>query len=562
MILDLNKLSTQQVKLLNEISVSIRQEFNELTEQILNSTDKNVPWLLHQITSRHTYQSGLYLNICYLGLAKKLMDSNCIKKIIPQNQIQRKILLNYLKINELEVIICKPDKRKSPFLRKIISSIYEITLEVYHSVLSKDKSRINHLMTQDSITLLDTFVLQNSLDKGIYIDRYYSGLLDNLDEDEKKSLFWIPTILGKFNRKKLKSIFNNSKENILFKHDFLKIEDYFSAIFQLSKLSFNRSQVYLINNLDITLLIIDEFKRYRFHNSTFKGIMNYYFVKRLKEKNINIRLLVDWNENQPIDKGLIKGIRDFSPGTYIKGYQGHIVSKEFNFYLMPTDFEIDLGVIPDEICVVGEGLKGEICLFSSRVKVASAPAFRFNNVHKNYNKKRISEKKLLVSLSFDPSESFCHLEILAKAIRLIAEFQIEIQIKPHPTLDIEPIIKKLGNLWSPKYKIVNGDFNKIVSNVDLLIGSTSSTLVEAISLGIPVILIGNQNGITQNPIAPTIDKEIWKLINSSEELAEAILFYIRLGDLKRYRLDEIGKEIRLNYFKEVTKDTVSEFLKI
>ena len=54
-VLDLDKLTIQQAKHLNDISSSILGKFNVLTEEILNNTDKSLPWLLHPLVSRNPY---------------------------------------------------------------------------------------------------------------------------------------------------------------------------------------------------------------------------------------------------------------------------------------------------------------------------------------------------------------------------------------------------------------------------------------------------------------------------------------------------------------------------
>ena len=58
--------------------------------------------------------------------------------------------------------------------------------------------------------------------------------------------------------------------------------------------------------------------------SSILAILNYLFVKRLKEEGIKVTLMIDWYENQVNDRGLDVGFRKFYPDTWIVGYQGFI----------------------------------------------------------------------------------------------------------------------------------------------------------------------------------------------------------------------------------------------
>lgn len=85
-ILDLSNLSLKNIKILNNISNNIKRDFNALTEELLNSTDKSIYWLINSTTSRNPYWSNIYVNICYLVLIKQLLKENSlVGKIIVLN---------------------------------------------------------------------------------------------------------------------------------------------------------------------------------------------------------------------------------------------------------------------------------------------------------------------------------------------------------------------------------------------------------------------------------------------------------------------------------------------
>lgn len=561
-VLDLNNLTIKQVKRLNEISESIKEDFNNLTEIILDETDKSLAWLLHPLVSRNPYQSNLFLNICYILLTKEIIDNNkTLEKIIPKNKIQQISIEKYLqKIgNNIKVVKAK---KTNYLIYSLLASLYRIIRKVLLYVFTHDNKRTRTIKSLDSIILLDTFILQNSLKEGRYLDRYYPRLSETLEQSERERLYFLPTILGKFNRRQLKDIWKNSKENIIYKHDFLKIKDYIVAFIALLKLSLGRKTEYVFYDMNVSPLVIDEYKKKRFHGSAFEGLLNYLFISRLKKANVNLKLMVDWNENQPIDKGLIKGMKTFYPKVHTKGYQGYIISTDFNFYIQPTDYEIDNGVIPDEICVVGQGLEENVKKFSSKLKASKAPAFRFSNVYKEYGHNKSKSTNVLVALPIGMNESIDIIQVLSKAISNYDNIEFNIQIKPHPALKLNKLKELSGDAWLKCFDIVEGDFNEILASSSILIGSTSTTLIESLARGIPVIVVGSQKGITQNPIPKEIKEDIWTLCYTPGEIAGTIDFYTSYKHEKIEEHKKLGREIRAKYFEPVTKEGVRKFLEL
>ena len=54
--------------------------------------------------------------------------------------------------------------------------------------------------------------------------------------------------------------------------------------------------------------------------------------------------------------------------------------------------------------------------------------------------------------------------------------------------------------WPEVFEIADGNFTESISQADLMVGNASSTSMEALAYGVPVIIAGSRRGITQNPI--------------------------------------------------------------
>jgi hypothetical protein len=96
-----------------------------------------------------------------------------------------------------------------------------------------------------------------------------------------------------------------------------------------------------------------------------------------------------------------------------------------------------------------------------------------------------------------------------------------------------------------------------------VVSNSSSTCVESLVYGIPVIIAGSKNGITQNPIPDSIPKCIWELCYSVDEFNLAIKRLLSTMDKNRVmKYNEIAKDIQKKYFEPVTKKGVMKFLQI
>ena len=564
---DLNKLTTQEVIRLNEISRDTRVDFNNLIKNIIESTDKSLVWLLQPLVSRNMYLSNFFIEICQMLLTIEILDSNTdLKIIIVKTNEQKKILKKYLNGSKSLSIKVNNKSKNNNFKSTNFYKILKIIYKTVKMIGSKSQERQNKINRKDSITLIDTFLTKNGLTKGENIDRYYPGLLNHITKEKASLIYWLPTILGKYNTKQIKKLNKNSSLKFIFKQDFLTLKDYMWSFYQMIKARSPVSHKLNIGGLYIDPLILREFKSGKLNSSVYDGLLNYRFIRKLSEASIKLKLVIDWNENQPIDKGLIKGVKDYYPYTITKGYQGYIISLDYNFYISPTDYEIECGVIPHEICVVGNNFKNLITQFSKNINVTTAPAFRFNYLLskkvKNINhEENDSKKNILILLPIGRKEINVILKKLYYTFsELINKINFNILVKPHPLVDQKIIIN--SEYFRSEYTIVEENFSDIIDDVDLLIGNSSSALVESIFNCIPVIIIGSMDHITQNPIPSLLMPKLWKVIYDTETINETIIEFLSLAkDDKndiRYELENKKRE----YIEAVNKKTVKNFLNL
>ena len=89
-ILDLEYLTTEQVKLLNVISEEIKDDYHQLIEQLYIDSEGSIDWLVNTLLVRGCYLSPIYIDLCYIELVNRLIETGKYRKIIVHDSAQKK----------------------------------------------------------------------------------------------------------------------------------------------------------------------------------------------------------------------------------------------------------------------------------------------------------------------------------------------------------------------------------------------------------------------------------------------------------------------------------------
>lgn len=553
-ILNLDNLEAYQLILLDDISINLKTPYNDLIKKIFIDSNAFAN-KFSIITSRNNYLCKLF-DICVIvTFIEKFLENN---KEIEKIKTSDYLLYLFLKkkYNKLQITIPLYIRLNEKF-----KYLFKNYIDLIKFFIKSSLGLINYLLFRKSkissssrITLIDSFIDANNLNKNS-LDRNYTGINNFLNDDESKDIYFVPSFLGLLYPSRVNLAKSKSKLKLLFKNNFLKFSDYLKALSLIKKNNFHFKNNFLGNiNVDYLLYKIHSLNKY--DNSTFDAILNFLFIKSLYNHKIKIKLFISWFENQQIDKGYIHGLRNFYPKTKIKGYQGFIVSYDYNIQLIPSSFEIANNLCVDEIVVVGEKLKKN---FKNTVKIKSGPAFRFNFL----NDKTISKKlnpSILILLPVGYRESYNILNNVFNSLKF-SKKQIHVKIKSHPLFKIKDLNFNHNN-QNITYEFVRGKLTKNLDNVHVVLGNTTSALIESLVNFTPVIVIPNNKGITQNPIPKEFDNRLWKISygpkNTGVLIDYFIDYYINNYDL----IKKISFYERKNFFNIPTKVNVRKFLEL
>ena len=549
-VIDFDKLDYSDQKVLDELSNSLIDQYNNLVEEILENNNDLIN-RFSTLTSRSNYQNVLFDYVVIIRFIRLISKRRKISLIKTNNYLLYIFLKKELKDIKIEI---KPHKyilEKLKYKFKPISDFVKILGKIILNIACSFFVNNNINFTNKKITLIDTFITVNNLNEKS-IDRNYTNISTFLSERQKKSILFLPSFIGIYTPFKIYKIKKLSKLKLIFKHDFLKPIDYFIALKLIFTSKFNLDNYY-INDLKIDYLLKKINSSNKFNTSTFDAISNYLFIKRLKKNNINIKLFISWFENQPIDKGYIFGLRCYYPEVKIKGYQGFIISYDYNFNVIPTPYEVENKLCVDEVLVMGK----KLIPYFKNINVNVAPAFRFSFLKKFTKQYKNHSILLLLPVGFRKSENliFNTIQILKKINR-----KIHLKIKPHPIFKINKMNHELTE--NITHEFVEGNLIDNLNNVSVVLGNSTSSMVEALVNFTPVIIIPNSSGITQNPIPKNFDKRLWKLSYNNNDTVKYINEFIDLNTKKYDLIKDISLKERNNFFLKPNKKNVESFLEL
>ncbi len=564
--IDLNNLSHSHLRGLKELRVSLLGDYHDLLHDIIRASDGSISWLVCSSTSRDPYLNDLFRQFCLLVLAARVVEQDpAVDKIVTPTLRQAQVLTRYFSARGSRVTVNWTETRGQRF-RLRLAVLWERCLLLRNLVRMfrcRSLNRRAAVPLNKPITLVDTFVLSASTSAGKYVEAYYAGMLDQLSEEEKASIYFLPTVLERYLKSTFVSLAGNSQENLIFKHDHLRLSDYLFAL--ASSLVRRRVDfgAFRFQGIPVADMLLAEFRRNRFHKSSILALLDYRVFRRLKLAGVEIRLAIDWFENQVLDRGFNKGLRDFYPRTPCIGYQGFTLSTDVIHYIMPTEYESRLGLAPDEIAVAGARFVGQPRTFNPDQRVTLAPAFRSQDVWRQLERQADSgQKAVLVALPITIAESYEIVDLVCGALRSGGFENVTFHIKPHPSLDFGILKNRFGANWPAQFKTVGDTFDSCLARVNLVVSNSSGTCLETLARGIPVIVVGTQVNVLRNPIPKTVTPEFWRMCCSEEELGNAIQHYLSVGEGTRERYRELGGQIRAGYFEPVTEQGVRAFLKL
>ena len=496
----------------------LRKNFNEWIGQISKGFKNDIDWWVNIIGERNNLNSDLFHYLCILETLKELKKKKIYIKNIEINNNNFKNIILKKKFLVKNIII------KNETKRSIIKVITIIFYRVYIFILAK----IYKKSIYSRISIVDYFLVENNLST----KRYYGDLENKI---KNKNVFFIPTIVNT-NVRDLISLTKKIKlkKNSFLKESFISVNYFLESIFYFSRLKkFNRKYNKLLE-YDFTQLILDELKCLKNYNTIIIALNNYFFFKSLKEKKFEIKTSINWFENTAIDKGWNFGLNRFFKKANSFGYQGFTCYKDF-LCLDPVKHEARYQLIPKKIVIIGKKYLKPKIEFYKKLKILQGFAYRFSYLSENYFKEK---KLILVSLNLDN-------KINKDIINIVNQSQFlkkkKVVFKIHPALKFRE-----KDLIDKKHFISNEPFKDLIKKSKVFItAGTSSTMVESICNGVPVVIPFKDDMTEFSLKSINSPRQLYKVCKNEKNFDKTLSYLLKKNSI--YSLKKLNK-IKNNYF--------------
>lgn len=565
--LDFRNLSPARARRLEDLVEEIRPEFHTLVDQIRARTDHSVFWQVNSLLSRNNYVCSVFYNLCCLALVLELeAQGKRLTRILVQDASLKQTLEGYYRSRSRPTqVICTLSFAVR--VKQILKPGYDLLRNVHWSLVylkARSLKRNRKIPRRVPITLMDTFFSAYIFKSGRFKERYYTGVSQFLTPAERGRIFFVPNVISWRHLSKILKLAEKADERFLYPFDFLRVRDYLAAClapFIIRRIDLGQ---FRFRGIPVGRLLKSDFRTQIALRSSFRGILFYLFFRRLHQEEVRLHRVVDWFENQVVDKGFNLGKNQFYPDTPSIGYQGLIAAYKWNFHVQPIPSEARDKSLPQKVAVIGSGLAGFARQFYTDLEVVVAPGMRFSDIHKTRVKApeyfHPEAPVILVALPIWEEDSVEILEMLVGIRHHLSSHNARVIIKPHPSLDFDRVKMRIPS-WPNEFDIREGAFPDLIGAADLLISTGSTVCLESIAYGVPVIVLGSPRQITKNIIPTTISRRIWELCYDADELKAALdRLCFNLDGQDRNKLTQLAQKVRSDFFMPMDRKTIETFL--
>ena len=556
-------------RLHEEVANDLRHEYVNWIDDLNRCYGTNLEWWFSSISSRNVYGSNIFQFCCYLEILERLwVDSiNRPRLVFIESAGLLKVIRMWADKKDIDVELYNT-KEKFKFLsNRLLFFVrwgYFITttsLRWLAAFITRIYYKPKKLGISPTI-IIDTFLHDYCLsDDGVFKDRYFPHLHEYLFKKGYRVLVH-PVVVGfKYNYFSIYKKMRKSNTHFILREDFLHFSDYISAIKFPIKVLRQKVKAPMFRDFELQD-ILDEEQWSQSITSGMDAVLIYRLFLRLGQSELQLEQIINWYENQVIDKALIAGARKAFLQAKIIGAQMFIHSPNF-ISLFPSQSEVDAKIVPDILLETSQHQCRVAQSFTKDIPCQSAAALRYDHLFTNENKNNQNSedksKTLLVLLPFNLDEAVELLEILKEAIQQIRN-DIRIYIKGHPDYDSDELIHAFGeHNWPERFEIYYENLSEALEVASVVISSNSSSMVEAVAKGVPVIFLGRQTALNFN-ILSNLNLEILKECYSTSELIVAIEKYINSSHFDKIKYKRMGTKVCDIYFESVNEDTLLPFI--
>lgn len=283
--------------------------------------------------------------------------------------------------------------------------------------------------------------------------------------------------------------------------------------------------------------------------------------QRLAESGIRPRWLLDWFENQPLDQANMAGFGQALPDCQVVALRQYASYSAILSFCVTTR-EVADGVVPRIHWVCGEAWKERLAVHDRLGSYRVVPALRYGYLHHRATDDR-EGSELLVLLTHSADESASVLALIEEAFPVLDRLFSGIAIKTHPALGFHRLRRAMarggGRVFREKsVHFETARLEELFASARMVVSAGSGAALEAVAVGLPVLLVGRCAGINVCPLE-YVDQRLWKTVFDATEFAAAVRDWSPHHPLARAERQEIGQKVMNEFFEPVSDEGMQRF---
>jgi hypothetical protein len=547
------------------VVVKLRKEFVSWVDRNL-SLDSVEKWVLTPLY-KNPFNNNIFLHLCWLSvITMAIKDKSDNMIVVTESHALCQTLRQICQSNSVRF-------DGIGFLRFALTQIYQNfrtlvgtglrTLQLVYRILlariilgEPYKRRLS-----DIDILVGTFLHDTCLsEEGMFTDKYFPELVNwyarqGMHPASYPAFSQIPL-------KRLPSLYRRMRCSstlfIVFEL-FITLSDFVTSFGRCFREVFLKERVIPFLGMEVGPLV--QIPRFRWAIAGWESLLLMMTPKRMSDSGVHPRWVVAWYENQPHDKANTIGFGRLSPPCHV------IAVRQYGFIpnflsLYTTTCEIKAGASPQKNWICGAAQKEAASIYDATGDYRVVPALRYQYLYETNGSFEVRQEKCLsILLTHSRQESIGIVNCLMTVFPYLSTVCEQIRIKPHPDLGakvIQPIIEQMwpeakSLFWEEKG--LDSLFN--ISRIVVTAGTSSA--VEAVCYGIPVIIIGRVAGLDMNPLE-FLDQRLWKVVYDAQGLRKAFESWSPTHPLTLVERLALGREIRRLNFEPVNDVTMRAFM--
>lgn len=407
----------------------------------------------------------------------------------------------------------------------------------------------------EPFVLIRTWVDEASVTEGRGLqDRYFPGLATWLRERGHR-VVTLPVMFGVRHESAVWRALGTGDGEILPEFRLYRVSDFLYALRTgWASAALDIGPVELAG-VQVGDLFAHERERWAMDGGTLDAALCSRLARRLADRGLNVERVIDTYENMIPEKGLIWGFRTCAPDARLVGFQ-HGALYPLLLCNFVTAAEAEIAPLPD--VVVCNGPRFRQLLVSEGLppdRTIVGAALRYRHLRRVADPASRDEPRILAPL---PLTVEIASEFLEKICRALPGWTVV--LKPHPMAPIELALSALTLTALPAgFSVARGTMHEALSQATTVVSTASTTALEAVAAGVPVVVVGGYAAVDLNPL--DWNPELAPVVRDSEGIRREVERIAALGDeaLASYR--EAGRRLLDEYFSPVNDTTLQQFLR-